>query len=245
MIQMAGCKNNQGLRRWFSAAVDLLLPPRCVACACILPAAGAFCELCWQTVTEIHEACPRCALPGASTQCPACSEDHPPFVWARSAFLYGGQVIPLVHRLKYTGAAHLCRPVAGFLDPGRSATGTESGLPGLLVPVPLHPRQLARRGYNQAGLLAREVSRWTGLPCNFVALERLRDTPSQARLDQQRRRVNVGGAFRAAPSEVRGRRILLVDDVMTTGATARACAAALLEAGAREVAVQTLARAVI
>jgi ComF family protein len=113
----------------------------------------------------------------------------------------------------------------------------------VIVPVPLHPARLRRRGYNQAALLARELGRRVGLPVEERALQRVRATRSQMRLSAADRRRNVQGAFRCADGRVRGRRVLLLDDVCTTGATLEACADALRAGGAESVWALTLARA--
>jgi ComF family protein len=155
-------------------------------------------------------------------------------------FLYGGQLAVALLRLKYSAAGHLSRPLGRLLAPSlRAALAARPD--SLLVPVPLHPRRLRRRGYNQAALLAAQAQGGP-LPPASRALRRLRPTRSQAGLDRHQRLENLRGAF-AATSAVRGRSVLLVDDVMTTGATARACSEALLEAGAAEVRVLVLARA--
>jgi ComF family protein len=157
-------------------------------------------------------------------------------------FAYGVFEEPLrelVHLFKYGGVTALARPLGRLL---RLAVPRDRGF-DLIVPTPLHWRRRWTRGYNQAMLLARELAPALGLkPVN--ALRRTRATSTQAGLSRTARRANVAGAFVVRdPSRIHGRRVLLVDDVMTTGATLRACAAALKRAGARSVSIAVLARA--
>ena len=223
----------------FSAALDQLLPHRCAACAApVTSARRPFCELCWQSVLLVDRACTRCGLPGEGGLCPVCKQHPPPFSVARSAVEYGGQVAVAIRQLKYGGRSYLCRPLATLLRPRLP----ELQPLDLVLPVPLHPRRMRRRGYNQAAVLAGELVQGQELKACYCALERHRDTGSQASLGRDLRLQNLRGAFAASQERVRGARVLLLDDVMTTGATAAACTEALLEAGAREVKVLTLAR---
>jgi ComF family protein len=155
--------------------------------------------------------------------------------------VYGAQVAVALRNIKYRGAAHACGPLGRLLTPLLRTGGPVD----LVVPVPLHPRRLRERGYNQAALLARAAIRGTGLEICFRALRRERWTDSQAALGRAARQENLRGAFAGNRSVVSGGRILLVDDVLTTGATGIACSDALLEAGAREVQVVTVARATL
>ncbi len=224
------------------SALDLLLPHRCVACAVPLPCPSPpFCELCWQSVLTLDRACPRCGLPDSPGACPDCRRRPPPYAAAGAAVEYGGQAAAAVRLLKYGGRSYIGRPLASLM---------RSLVPPLLpldrvLPVPLHPARARSRGYNQAALLATPLARHLGLPVSHGSLARHRDTPVQASLDRERRLQNLRGAFTASPARVRGARLLLVDDVMTTGATAVACTEALLQAGAGEVKVVCLARVVV
>ena len=152
---------------------------------------------------------------------------------------YEGALRDLIHLLKYQGMHPLARPLGGLLA---KAIPIDAAF-DLAVPMPLYWTRRWRRGFNQALLLAREVARRRGLPL-ARAVRRVRDTRSQTGLSPAQRRENVAGAFRVSrPASVRGKRILLIDDVMTTGATGAACALALGRAGARSVTLATLARA--
>ena len=223
----------------FSAALDLLLPHRCAACATPMTSPEPpFCELCWQSVLLIDRACDRCGLPGDQGLCPTCRRRPPLFSMARSAVEYGGQLAVAIRLLKYGGRSYLGRPLASLLSPRLP----ELQPVDLVLPVPLHPSRLRHRGYNQAALLVSELARTRELQVSYSALKRHRDTWIQASLSRDLRLENLRGAFAAAGPRVRGARVLLVDDVMTTGATAAACTEALLHAGAEEVKVLTLAR---
>jgi ComF family protein len=197
--------------------VDLLAPPACAACDARLRRRAVFCGACAHAVVPA----------GGSSD---------PIAFA----LFGGPVAAALRRLKYAGRADLAAPL-GHL--ARRAAHAARPRVDLVIPVPLHPARLAERGYNQAALLGAEVARDLEVPMAPRALARTRHTPQQARLDRAARLRNVAGAFRVrAPAAVRGKRVLLVDDVSTTGATLAACAAALREAGAAEVTALVVAR---
>jgi len=147
-----------------------------------------------------------------------------------------------ISRLKYGGLTRLAGPLGNLLaeyqDPDFSLSDNN-----LIIPVPLHTRRLQERGFNQSLLLARQVSRRRSIPLNFTALHRARQTQPQTQLSGAERRKNVRGAFEVRQAAVvGGKRILLIDDVFTTGATVQECASVLGEAGASEVHVLTLAR---
>ncbi|OFV98611.1 MAG: hypothetical protein A3H28_06065 [Acidobacteria bacterium RIFCSPLOWO2_02_FULL_61_28] len=164
------------------------------------------------------------------------------FEQARSFGAYEGTLQSLIQRLKYDGYRPLAKPLGRFL--AEAARRLEEQSFDLLIPVPLHPRRQRQRGFNQAALLAAEVSKFLNIPSGAKDCVRVRDTRPQTGLRAAERRKNVAGAFDVPePERVRGRRVLLIDDVLTTGATAHACAQALRKAGARGVWVGTLARA--
>lgn len=158
----------------------------------------------------------------------------------RSVSPFHGPVEAAIHYLKYRHGRGLAEPLGEWM----AAYWREHPLPvDVIVPVPLHPSRLRARGYNQAALLAWALSRWIGLPVDEEALYRTRATASQMRLKAMDRRHNVEGAFYCPPSRMDGRRVLLIDDVCTTGATLEACAYALRAGGAIAVWALTLARA--
>lgn len=185
-------------------------------------------------------------MPARGDRCRRCAADPPPFAGARAALAYGGPIAESILRLKHGGRSDLARPLGRAL---LKAIAPDLARLDAILPVPLHPRRLRQRGYNQAIELvrgARAVAprhpRWP--PLWVSTLTRIRDTPALGRHSPLERRALVEGAFAVSrPAEVRGRRLLVVDDVMTTGATLSGCARALVEAGATEVHVATLARA--
>jgi ComF family protein len=159
----------------------------------------------------------------------------------RSVALFEGTLREAIHRFKYDHVRDLADSLGGFLV----AFWQETTLPAdVVVPVPLHARRIKERGYNQARLLAERLGEAAGIPVLCEALYRNRHTASQTGLSAQERRRNVNGAFSCSGSGVQGKRVLLVDDVCTTGATLEACSVALREGGAQSVWALTVARAV-
>lgn len=225
--------------------LELALPASCAACAALTDEERPLCDHCAATLEPIDRACPRCALPriAVSAPCLPCGAAPPPWQHAHAPFVFGGELAVAVRRWKLGRRAEqtaalgrLLAPSLAQLDPSVEA----------LVPVPLHPKRLRARGFNQASLLARAARRSAGAgPPIEELLDRIRDTAPQASLDDPAaRRRNVRGAFAVAPrAAVAGRHLALLDDVLTTGATAAACARALKAAGAARVDVLTLARA--
>lgn len=174
--------------------------------------------------------------------CRLCRQGVFVFRQARSFAPYEGALRGLIHCLKYNGFRPLARPLAGYL--AEVLERLEGGSWDLILPIPLHPRRQRERGFNQAELLAARLAKLAGLPLAATDCIRVRETRPQTGLRAAERRRNVAGAFDVPrPQRVKSRRLLLVDDVLTTGATADACAQALLAAGAEGVWVVTLARA--
>lgn len=221
----------------------LLYPPRCPSCARDLRQAGpaALCRGCLAVLGTLGDGCPRCGEPGHHAPCPRCRTAPPPFRLARACFPYveGDLAANLLMRWKYhqdhVVGSSLCRVL-------RTHRQGHPGCYDVVVPVPLHRARLAVRGFNQAALLARAAC----LPAERLvvdALRRARAAGVQARLGRRERLDNVATAFEVRRRDlVRDRSVLLVDDVLTTGATARACALVLRDAGAALVDVWTLAR---
>lgn len=228
------------LRSSAARLARLLWPARCAACAAFVPEEVAFCDLCAVSATPLWAGCPGCAMPGDSSLCAGCRTRPFPFAGARSAFAYGGSVTQALLRLKHGGRRELApilgRFLAGALDDASRAAD-------LIVPVPLHRRRLRQRTFNQALELARAACPRRGPRVLPDALWRVRDTPPLGHATPDERRATVQDAFRLRPgARVQGRRALLIDDVLTTGATLAACARVLLGAGAAEVRVATVAR---
>lgn len=222
------------------AWLDLVYPPRCAACGDGLASSAQepFCATCAGAVDAVPQGCDRCGLPGPCSPCGACLVQPPPFASCSAAALLGGPVADAIHALKYRDRPALARPLGHWL-------GTRVPVPAdaTLVPVPLGRGRRLSRGYDQAALLAAALARSDGRRRLVKgALRRVRETGPQVGRTRDERLAAVRGAFQAGEG-VRGRHLVLVDDVVTTGATASAAAEALLAAGAVRVDVVALARA--
>ena len=240
------------LRSAIRLTADLLFPPRCVHCG---SDGNLFCQACESESTRLRpgEVCRRCALPfgqagqaarAAQGTCEACFLDPPALDRAIAAYAFDHAVPDAITAFKYNDiralATRLGRLLAEALpDPARGSVD-------VLVPVPMSRSRLRVRGYNQSELLARQVSHIASLPLETGLLVRRRDSgPQDNAQSHSERAANMAGAFEVAggaPGGVSGRRVLLIDDVMTTGATLNACARALKESGAEWVGALTLAR---
>lgn len=238
------------LGRYGRALLDLVLPPRCLACGVTVEGAGTVCPPCWRGLTFIAAPqCERCGLPFTipsepGTLCGACVGHPPAYRRARAALAYDDASRPLLLTFKHSDATHAAAAFAGWM---RRAAAELTAEADVLAAVPLHRRRLMRRRYNQAALLALALAKRSGRPAAVDLLVRHRPTPSQKGADRAARRRNVRGAFAVRPGRaalVEGRTVLLIDDVLTTGATVEECARVLQRAGAASVDVLTLARVV-
>ena len=229
---------------------DLLFPPRCPSCQAQVEGDGNFCAPCFSKLRMIDAPmCHCCGIPfavpvGADMRCPDCLETAPEFTLARAALVYDAVSSPLIATLKFHDQwAGLSRYVQMMLRAGQPVLAGAD----MLVPVPLHWRRLWTRRFNQSALLAYGISKQKAIMCAPQLLQRVQYTKPQARLNKTERRKNVRHAF-AVPENVRdllrNKTIVLVDDVVTTGATVNACASVLKKAGAKEVRVLSLARTV-
>jgi ComF family protein len=244
---MNGSTILQAIRRVLRPIVDFALPPRCPGCGVIVGTDHSFCLACWNALDLLSApACAVCAEPLAlalhdDSRCGACLADPPPFDRLRAAVAYGPIARALALKLKYGRRPGVARTMAG---PLRRAAG--AAIEGALVaPVPLHRRRLWWRGYNQAALIARAIAPADALAVNLLV--RTRATAPLRNMGRGSRARAVAGAFRLNPAwvdRVKGRRVVLVDDVYTTGATVTACARVLKRAGAAEVTVLCWARVV-
>ena len=234
-------------RRAVTALSDVVMPPVCLVCRTRIETHDALCASCWRRIDFIRPPlCDRLGLPlpfdiGGPMISAAAAADPPPYRRARAVAAYTGAMQDLVHGLKFQDRHDVRRLLGRWLaDAGRDLLSDCD----IVVPVPLARGRLLVRRFNQAAILAREVARVSGLTYEPMALERTRATTSQIGLSRGERQRNVAGAF-AVPKRraagVRGRRVLLIDDVVTTGSTVGACARALSRAGAAEVDVLALA----
>lgn len=253
-----GAIGNPALRRW----LDRLLPPVCLICGDPLASGESrVCGLCWARVPlQRPPRCNRCGIAlydsGISLQnrviaegtssCIECRDWLPYLRSARAPYSMSGTAAAIVHALKYGGWAELANEMGVRMGEIRFPCAVEAEI-SALVPVPLSPARLRERGFNQAELLGRAVARRRGWPLVAGVLVRDRHTRRQARLAPGARAVNVAGAFRVrdtrGAASLADAHLLLVDDVLTTAATAQACVEVLCRAGARAVSVLTFARA--
>jgi ComF family protein len=235
-------------RRGGRAVLDLMLPPVCLACRTPVATPQGLCAACWSRLRAIERPyCERLGIPfgydiGAGALSAEAIADPPVFDRARAAVLYEEVARDLVQGLKYHDRTEL----AGLIGRMTARAGRElTADADVVVPLPLHRWRLWTRKFNQAGVIALEVGRISGVPVDHTALERVRRTRPQVGLGERERAENVRGAFRV-PAERRaaiaGRKVVLVDDVLTTGATVSAATRALRRAGAARVDVLTFAR---
>jgi len=241
------------MRVWALAALDLVFPAVCPLCKAPLAAGrhDPLCGACWEAMPRIRPPwCDRCGSPTGrltlppsppepSAVCGSCRADPPAWDWARAGTEYEGAVRDAIHAFKFEGKRALARPLAALVleHVGREL---DADL-GALVPVPLAPDRERARGFNQAALVAERLAAALRVPVRPRWLARVRATATQSDLGAAERRANVRGAFVAAPA-VAGRHVIVVDDVLTTGATTAECALALRAAGAIRVGVLTVAR---
>lgn len=242
-----GTRLRQGWANLIGGLLTLLYPPSlsCPLCREEEPVEGLLCRTCtyllemWQE--EPH--CLRCGRlrSGPGELCRDCREKVPPFHLARAVAPYDGPFRQAIQKLKFKGEMWLAEPLgklmAGAVLTEPMYTGVE-----LIVPVPLHQRKLRVRGFNQSLLLGRELSSQLGIPLGEGVLIKKRETKDQIGLTREQRGVNLQDAFRVdKPQLIRGKSLLLVDDIFTTGSTVSHCAEALLAAGAAQVSVITWA----
>jgi ComF family protein len=229
------------------AALDIVFPPTCLSCRAAVAETNALCGRCWSAMRFIERPfCDRLGLPfehemGEGVLSAQAVDNPPVFQRARAVALFeDGPARRLVHRLKYSDRMELAGPLGAWMArAGRDILAEADAL----APIPLHFTRLWRRQFNQAAALARAAGALAGKPVELGLVERVRPTRSQVGLSRAERAQNLQGAFRCPETApLQGRRIVLVDDVLTTGATANAAARALLRGGARAVDVLVFAR---
>ncbi|MFZ1990750.1 MAG: ComF family protein [Alphaproteobacteria bacterium] len=233
---------------------DVLLPPQCLSCRTLVDQPGLLCAKCFSGAQAIAPPfCRSCGVPLPSASgisglahvdlsCGRCLTEPPVFTRARSVFVYDDVARRLVHDLKYGDRLEGRASFGAWLARAGGDCATQADF---IIPVPLHYIRLVRRRYNQAVVLAKALSQSTRRPLAVDALRRVRPTKSQTGLSADARASNMRGAFQVRKNwvgRIKGAQIVLVDDVMTTGATVNACARALKRAGAADITVLTLAR---
>ncbi|MBA7565907.1 hypothetical protein ES708_07593 [subsurface metagenome] len=234
-----------------SGFADILFPPTCPTCGAALIGSGGdpFCADCLNTIQCITPPlCPSCGIPFATPQgadhlCEECILSRPPFSMARSLGRYETTLLDAIHLFKYHGRISVGEAL-GRMMAQAPYDSLAIGEYSLIIPVPLHPKRLRERGFNQSLVLARQVSKRFSIPLDCSALRRTVHTEAQVTLSGKQRTANVRGAFEVTDqSRIKGQKIVLIDDVYTTGSTAAECSKVLVQSGAQEVAVLTLARA--
>jgi ComF family protein len=255
---MTPTTRRQALADRLEWVVDWLYPPRCRACAGRIAGRDSeyFCGSCWSNIRLVsHPLCTICGRPfldasGDDHKCGACLSRPPRFVSARAWACYPREDItddPLrqvVQRFKYGRKVSLGKALGRLMAAGCQEFLNECRV-DLIIPVPLHPKRLRWRGFNQSVLLARQVNRVHGLPMDPFILMRDKETLPQTQLSEEERRKNVRGAFSVrTAAALKAKTLLLVDDVYTSGATLNECSRVLIQAGARKVHLLTLARTV-
>ncbi len=242
-------------RELADAFLNVLYPQSCFICNApvVHQRECGVCGNCWHRALQLRITSPWCACcglpvlgfdPGSGHLCSDCITDPPAFSAARSYGYYQAELSRIVQQLKFRGARNL----VGLLGPLMASAFLDSWKRDeidLIVPVPLHKKRRRERGFNQSELLASSIGTILAIPVRHGAVRRIRQTAPQVGLSDSERVDNVRGAFDCTrPAEIRGGRVLLVDDVMTTGATVRSVVQAIVRAGAARVSVLTLARAV-
>ncbi|QPQ56244.1 ComF family protein [Allosphingosinicella flava] len=239
----------RGLSWALRRAVDYALPPRCGACGTVTDGPHRFCVACWQSLHFLGEpCCVRCGFPfdfarDAEEECGACLADRPPFDRLRAAVAYGPVARTVALKLKYARRPGVAETLARFM----ARHARDLAPDAVIVPVPLHRWRIWRRGYNQSALIAAALARLTGRAAVLDGLRRVKPTPPLRGMGRNARARAMRGAFAVTPEGkacFAGRPVLLVDDVYTSGATARVCAAVLNRAGAARVDIICWARVI-
>ncbi|MBN1663771.1 MAG: ComF family protein [Deltaproteobacteria bacterium] len=240
------------MKRILAGLADLIFPPRCIACEKILidEEHHSFCCDCYDRIGFVRSpVCTQCGIPFAGKEqedhpCGECLTGKPVFTAARCVGRYEEPLLSCIHQFKYNANIGAGRRLGKLMAQYEYPAFRISDY-SLIIPIPLHLKRLRERGFNQSLILAKEIAKQHHLPVDFMNLKRQVYTKPQVNLGKDERQANVRGAFKAVDAgRINGEKIILVDDVYTTGSTVRECATVLMKAGAQDVAVLTLARAV-
>jgi len=234
-----------GMQALARPIIDYALPPRCPACGVIVSDSLAFCADCWGSIDFIGDPlCATCGLElpyaaiGDEVRCGGCLAEEPPFDRARAVMRYGEVGKTIAHRLKYSRRVSLARVMAAHMARLIAAGEGAGQRAAILLPVPLHRWRIWSRGFNQAALIAGHMAKRSGVPMRTDLIRRTVNTPPLHSLGPGARRKAVRGAFALSPGAretIRGKTIILIDDIWTTGSTASACARLLKAGGAARV----------
>jgi ComF family protein len=229
--------------------LDLALPPLCLNCDATVSRNQSLCPACWKAINFISDPyCQRCGLPfevpvETETLCTDCLTEPPDYTQARSVYVYDEASRPMILKFKHGDQLHPAIAMGEWMSKAAAPLLADTDL---IVPVPLHPWRLFRRRYNQAAILAQQIGAQSRKPVLLDGLRRVRHTQSQGHHSRAERHKNIHNAFivpRALQDKINGKKLLLVDDVLTTGATINECSRILQKAGASAIYVVTLARA--
>lgn len=237
-----GSLNPRGFVTAVGRLLDAVIPPRCLQCGSVVANSGALCADCFEKITFITAPiCYRCGVPFTDVYigdsdlmaCGACTAHPPVFGRARAVVIYDEHSRSLVTRLKYADRTDMAPALGRWMARAGQALLEEADV---IFPVPLHRWRMLTRTYNQSAYLARHIAQLSGVPSEYNALRRVKATPSQGGLSASARKRNVSAAFAITkPGKVSGKRVILIDDVLTTGATLNACSRTLYQAGASTV----------
>lgn len=242
------------LKKVLMGLTDVVFPPCCISCSDIMDrcedSSSCFCPRCESQIARIcSPVCPCCGMPmsggsGSDHLCGECLRERPPFSRARSLGRYEKALLAAIHKFKYGGNVAIGEILGNWMAV-YAYPDFELRDYSLILPVPLHLKRLREREFNQSAILAKAIARRFPMPLELMTLKRSVHTEPQVTLGKEDREANVRGAFEIrVPERLRGERVVLVDDVYTTGSTVKECARILMESHAADVAVLTLARAV-